>query len=329
MLKSIGLYWALALVFFSLTISTIYIMHSLNPSTLLASRSFRTTLSPARPTSSSSFDELAEIVREYEANEKVMAKAVTHAIVQPIPLRRPNVMSLAHILCSDPGVIPEQESQGNVSAPSSQYTGIEVSSRDEPAAPFEDMDVYLNYFDEDGEDITQPDSPVQWNASLMLGWIPPSGCEDIEVGHEDLTCSSRVPNSTLHRVPWASDEPVHVKPYAATRPADVRATSNQSTHPPAQLPRTRVVLAPSQRTGAKSKSRERKANSRVSCGYGQPPRGGIPPLLARYVTKSHALRAEQEHKRMRAAAARAGEGRKPSVLQRASTETEDGMARIC
>lgn len=191
------------------------------------------------------------------------------------------------------------------------------------------MDVYLNYFDEDGEDITQPNSPVQWSASPMLGWIPPSGCEDIEVGYEDLTCYPRVSNSTLHRVPRASDEPVHVNPYPATRPADVRATSNQSTHPPAQLPRTRVVLAPSQRTGAKSKSRDRKANSRVSCGYGQPPRGGIPPALARDVTKFHALRAEQEHKRMRAAAARAGEGRKPSVLQRASAETEDGLARIC
>lgn len=190
-----------------------------------------------------------------------------------------------------------------------------------PLASFEDMDVYLNYFDEDEEH-----SPVQSNASPMHGWIPPSGCEDIEVGHEDL-CSSPISNS--HRVPRASDEPVHVQTYPATRPTDVRATSKSSAHPPAQPPRTRVVLASTQRTGAKSKSRDRKAKSRVSCGYGQPPRGGIPPALARDVTKSHALRVEQEHKRMRAAAARAGEGRKPSVLQRASGETEDGMTRIC
>ncbi|KAG1900926.1 uncharacterized protein F5891DRAFT_1188026 [Suillus fuscotomentosus] len=171
-------------------------MHSLNPSTLLALRSFRTMLSPAHPTSSSSFDELAEIVREYEANEKVMAKAVVHVIIQPILLHWPNVMSLVHILCSDPGIILEQESQGNVSVPSSQCTGIEVSSWDEPAAPFKDMDVYLNYFDEDGEDITQPNSPIQWNASLMLGWYLPV-----------VAKTSRVPNSTLHHIPRASDEP--------------------------------------------------------------------------------------------------------------------------
>lgn len=181
------------------------------------------------------------------------------------------------------------------------------------------MDVYLNYFDEDEEGITQPHSSIQSNASPMLGWIPPSGCEDIEVGHEDLVCSSQISNSTLQRVP--PDAPVHVQEYPAT--------SKSSTHPPAQLPRTRIVLAPVQPTGVKSKSRDRKAKSRVSCGYGQPPRGGIPPALARDVTKSHALRAEQEHKRIRAAAARAGEGRKPSVLQRASAETEDGVARIC
>ncbi|KAG1778879.1 hypothetical protein EV702DRAFT_1092792 [Suillus placidus] len=306
-------------------------MHSLKPSTLLASRPLRTTLPPTRPAPSSSFDRLVEIVREYENNEKkAMAEAVAHAIVQPIPLRRPNVMSLAHILCFDPGVAPGQatveETKDNVSAPSSECIGAEVSNLDEAAMSFEDMDVYLNYFDEDEEENTQPHSPVQWNASPMLGWIPPSGCEDIEVGHEDLTCSSQISHSTLHRVPRAPDEPVHIPD---TQPADVRATSKSSPHPPAQLPRTRVVLAQTQRTRAKSKSRDRKAKSRVSCGYGQPPRGGIPPALARDVTKSHALRAEQENKRMRAAAARAGEGRKPSVLQGASVETEDGMARIC
>lgn len=330
MSKFIALHWALDPTLFSLAITTVYTMHSLNPSTLLVSRPLRTTLPPTRPAPSSSFDKLVEIVREYESNEKkAMAEAVAHAIVQPIPLRRPNVMSLAHILCFDPGVAPGQatveESKDDSSAPSSECIGTEVSNLDEAAMSFEDMNVYLNYFDEDEEKITQLHSPVQWNASPMLGWIPPSGCEDIEVGHEDLTCSSQVSNS-LHRVPRASDEPVHIP---ATQPADVRATSKPLTHPPAQLPRTRAVLAPTQRTRAKSKSRDRKAKSRVSCGYGQPPRGGIPPALARDVTKSHALRAEQEHKRMRAAAARAGEGRKPSVLQRASAETEDGMARTC
>lgn len=132
MLKSIILRQPLVPVFFCSAITTIYAMHSLNHSNLLASRPLHTTLLPTRPASSSSFDGLVEIVREYEANEKkAMAEAVAHAIVQPIPLRRPNVMSLAHILCSDPGVATGQaaveESKVKVSAPSS-----EVSNWDEP-----------------------------------------------------------------------------------------------------------------------------------------------------------------------------------------------------
>ncbi|KAG1744845.1 hypothetical protein EDB19DRAFT_1906563 [Suillus lakei] len=244
-----------------------------------------------------------------------MAEAVALAIVQPVPFRRPNVMSLAHILCSEPAVAPGQvtveEKKDDASAPSSEYTGTDVSSLDEPSASFEGMDVYLNYFDEDEEEIVEPHLRVQWNASPMLGWTPPNGCEDVDVGHEDLTCSSQISNATLHHVPRAFDEPVHIPahPAAATRPAYVRAMSKLSAHPPAQLPRTRVALAPTQRTGAKSKSRDRKAKSRAS-----------------YVTKSHALRAEQEHVRMCAAAARAGKGRKPSVLQRASVETENGIS---
>ncbi|KAG2124648.1 hypothetical protein DEU56DRAFT_826784 [Suillus clintonianus] len=311
-------------------------MHSLNHSTLLASTQLRTTLPPARLASSSSFDGLVEIVREYVANEKkAMMEAVVPVVIPPIPLRRPNVMSLAHILCSDPAVVLGQvtveERKDNASAPSSEHTGMEDSSWDEPAASFEDMDVYLNYLDEDEDEvgIVELHSPVQWDTSPVLGWTPPSGCEDVDIGHEDLTCLSQISNTTLHRIPQASDEPEHVPAYPATRPAYVRATPKISTHPPAQLTRTRVVLAPTQCTGVKNKSRNHVAKSRVSCGYGQPPKGGIPPALARDVTKSHALRAEQERKRMRAAAVRAGEGRKPSVLQRASAETEDGMARIC
>jgi hypothetical protein len=112
-------------------------MHSFNPSTLLASIPLHTTLPPARHASSSSFDELVKIVREYEANEKkAIAEAVAHAIVQPMPLRRSNVMSLAHILCSSPGDVSGQatveESKLNVYAPSSECTGTEVSSWDEP-----------------------------------------------------------------------------------------------------------------------------------------------------------------------------------------------------
>ncbi|KAG0696797.1 hypothetical protein DFH29DRAFT_949546 [Suillus ampliporus] len=295
-------------------------MHSLNHSTLLASRPLRTTTLPqTRPASSSSFDGLLEIVREYEANEtkKAMIEAAAPAAIPSVPLRRPNAMSLAYILCSDPAVTPfpapveERSDYAStlLSPASAEYAGMEVSSVYEPTVSFEDMSVYLNYLDED--EVDQLYSPVEWDVPPVLGWTPPDGSKDVDIGQGNLSCLSQISNSALHRVP-ASNEPEHIAAYQATRPAK----SKSLIRPPAQLPRTRVVLAPAQRIGAKSKNREHKTKSRTSCGYGKPPKGGIPPALARDVTKSHALRAEQERKRILAAAARAGEGRKPSVLQK-------------
>lgn len=138
MLKSIALSFDSSILLFGR--EHLCTMHSLTPSTLLVSRPLHTTLPPTRPASSPSFDGLLEIVREYEANEKkAMAEAVAHAIAQPIPLHRPNVMSLAHILCSDPGlgVTPGramiEESKDNASTPSLECSGTEPSSLDEPA----------------------------------------------------------------------------------------------------------------------------------------------------------------------------------------------------
>ncbi|KAG1722689.1 uncharacterized protein EDB91DRAFT_1174283 [Suillus paluster] len=297
-----------------------------------------TTLPSARLASSSSFDGLVEIVRQYEANEmkKAMEEDAAPAVIPPVPMRRPNVMSIAHILCSDPAVTPSQatvERAYDASTPLSplpvECNSMEVSSEYELPVSFEDMSVYLNYFDEDEVEVVQLYAPIQWDAgSPVLGWTPPDGSEDVVIGHEDLACPSPMSNSAFYRVP-ASEEPERIAAYKPTQPTCVKAKSKSSKHPPAQLPRTRVVLAPTQRTGVKSKSREHKAKSRVSCGYGKPPKGGIPPALARDVTKSHALRAEKERQCIRAAAVRAGEGRKPSVLQRASAQTEDDMSMTC
>jgi hypothetical protein len=104
--------------------------------------------------------------------------------------------------------------------------------------------------------------------------------------------------------------------------------------PPAQLPPTRVVLAsiqqtssrgnenlPSQTSARSSRSRPRPSSAAGATivgtrTYANAPRGGIPPHLARTVTKANIVRAEQERERMRAVASggSVGEGRKPSVL---------------
>ncbi|KAF9225026.1 hypothetical protein BS17DRAFT_779469 [Gyrodon lividus] len=108
--------------------------------------------------------------------------------------------------------------------------------------------------------------------------------------------------------------------------------------PPAQLPPTRVVLASIQArtssgtngnapgqtsTASHSKSSRSRphpssfmAATATTRTYASAPRGGIPPHLARTVTKANILRAEEERERIRAAVSSGsvGEGRKPSVL---------------
>src|SRR6267154_996178 len=57
-----------------------------------------------------------------------------------------------------------------------------------PPASIEDMNIYLNDFEDDEIPVLQLYSPV-------LGWSPPDGSKDVDIGHEDLTCPAQIANS--------------------------------------------------------------------------------------------------------------------------------------
>lgn len=174
--------------------------------------------------------------------------------------------------------------------------------RQPPPAVVNNISIYLDDFDDSEAPVVQLCCPVPCNlASPVLGgWAPLDGSEDIDIGHEDLRYPLHVSNPTSHRVHREYD-------MSENQAARLRTKSKISTYPPADLPRPRVVFAPTQPT---TSTTTRRTLPPLSCG---PPKGGIPPRIARDVAKSHSLRAEQENKRKYATAARAAEGRKPSV----------------
>ncbi|OAX35562.1 hypothetical protein K503DRAFT_773343 [Rhizopogon vinicolor AM-OR11-026] len=236
-------------------------------------------------------------------------------MVETVAQCRPNVMSLEYILCPNtaltaaPIQVSVQERKDR-STPM-ECTGVEISSQDEPThapsvnqpppAVVNNILIYLDDFDNDEAPIVQLCSPVSRNLpSTVFGWNPPDGSEDVDIDQENLTYPSHVSGPASHRVHRTHDVPEHL---TVQKPTRRRTRSKISTHPPAQLPRTRVVLAPTQ-------AMIHRAQSPLSCG---PTKGGNSPGVTLDVTKSHALRVERESKRRRAAAARAGVGRKPSV----------------
>ena len=100
--------------------------------------------------------------------------------------------------------------------------------------------------------------------------------------------------------PRANPEPSQDRP---SLPANPRQTVTAHT----KITKYRVHLLSTPETGGPSAAK-----------YAKAPRGGIPPHIARTVTKAHFLRMEKERKVMQDAFSRTntGEGKKPSVLRR-------------
>ncbi|KAF8836251.1 hypothetical protein BDN67DRAFT_974363 [Paxillus ammoniavirescens] len=165
-----------------------------------------------------------------------------------------------------------------------------------------------------------------WLAKLLAPSVPD------QYRHPEVHSSSPTPSVIGGAQP---NNPVGEMSAPPTRSGKVVEKDGRSIPPPpAQLPPTRAVLASIQQTASRgnenflsqtsaksSRSRPRPSSAAgaTTAGtrtYANAPRGGIPPHLARTVTKANILRTEQERERMRAAASggSVGEGRKPSVL---------------
>jgi len=165
-----------------------------------------------------------------------------------------------------------------------------------PPAVVNDISIYLNDFDEDETRVVQLYSPTLCNLpSPVRGWTPPDGIEDVDIDKESLRYPPRV--SRLGRARREHDDPRYLSVNRAVRP---------------RARRTRGVLSAIQSVDTASTT----THIARSHPYREAPKGGIPPGVARDMTKLLASRTQRESNRMHAAAARAFEGRRPSVMGR-------------
>ncbi|KAF8126739.1 hypothetical protein EV363DRAFT_1347286, partial [Boletus edulis] len=171
-------------------------------------------------------------------------------------------------------------------------------------------------------------APITWS---LQGWSPPDGSEFL-----DLDATKDAWNSPLLAMflPTPSTEPVNdinqsfaavlavgdVQPQTSTTAPKFRPTS--TTNEIANGAGKKNVPT-SRRTSQAKASRPRSA--RAVCGtstakYVRAPRGGIPPHIARSVTRANILRIEKERKVMQDAFSNTttGQAKKPSVLRKTS-----------
>lgn len=191
--------------------------------------------------------------------------------------------------------------------------------------------------------------------STLQGWSPPNGLQFLDLDDSLMfpqpandTCSSSwlamfVPTESESTQPLGNNHRAFhdAAPQTSITLPDPSGTSIKSTDDPRKksVPQslTRAILEPVRARSATqansnvptqtvitsstktSKSRPQlSAPATGNANYARAPRGGIPPHIARSVTKVNVLRAEKERKVMQDAFASTttGEAKKPSVLRR-------------
>ena len=173
--------------------------------------------------------------------------------------------------------------------------------------------------------LPQPEKDT-WNSPWLAMFLDPSSTQPMN----DITQAFAMV-STIHdmqpQTPGTMPKPLP----ASTTDGTANKPRKKSTRTPIQ-PSTRVILDPVRLQSAANqtvvdphakapRSRPHLSSTPAMAGasnYGRAPRGGIPPHIARSVTKANILRVEKERKVMQDAFSNTvtGETKKPSVLQR-------------
>lgn len=224
-----------------------------------------------------SFDDVLNIAIEYERAHHV-PPSTGAKVAESVPRPRVNAMSLENILA----------------------TPVQLSNLG--------MDHLGRPFGRHPSELAPPSIPA------FRSWHPPNGQEmlDIEL------MESFPPSSTKPSWEPLSSPALYVN-FSGLSPI---AGLSEPTVPTPQQPKTaevpsRTVLASIQAPTAPEQRWTRPYVATVTAsGYTCAPRGGVPPQLARDVTRANILQIEQERDRVRMATFQSGSGtRKPSVLQ--------------
>lgn len=160
---------------------------------------------------------------------------------------------------------------------------------------------------------TEPARSINQLSGMVdaIGDVPPQASATKPKAPPVGTIDKAVDNprqKTVPFVPLPAHRAILESVRADSSQANVNVPGQMAITPYVKTPKSRVHLPSTPATGGHSTAK-----------YAKAPRGGIPPHIARTVTKANILRIEKERKVMQDAfsSATTGEGKKPSVLRRA------------
>ncbi|KAF8452861.1 hypothetical protein L210DRAFT_3519804, partial [Boletus edulis BED1] len=278
------------------------------------------------------FDDLLDIAREFEFTphvpesrlDDILAAIVSAPNAEGRPIHLPSSISLMTV---DPVHVKEADSH---------RLAPECHTPDANACISTD---FVSLPNDEDQVRAETAAPITWS---LQGWSPPDGSEFL-----DLDATKDAWNSPLLAMflPTPSTEPVNdinqsfaavlavgdVQPQTSTTAPKFRPTSTtneiangagKKNARSAAQPTSKVT---SQTVIASQAKASRPRSARAVCGtstakYVRAPRGGIPPHIARSVTRANILRIEKERKVMQDAFSNTatGQAKKPSVLRKTS-----------
>ncbi|KAH7928978.1 hypothetical protein BV22DRAFT_1192347 [Leucogyrophana mollusca] len=264
-----------------------------------------------------SLDDLLDIAKAYEGL-KLEPTVTGGCPVPPLAPRRSNAMSLENILSplsfSDGADTRSPDILGT--------TRLDTDAHSPAATTLAPLDTL--------QDPCQPPTLLTLvEFCLQSERLKADGSDSLDLGLAGLDCPELMATFAVLRDRRATSvQVVPQQPMAPSLlPEDLRSpvqapeippiqtSTSQVLLSPAPLPPTRSPLAPTQLRPSTTKGKM-KAKSRLPSSHASAPRGGVPPAFARDVTRANILRAEQERKKIRdAAAMHSSTIRLPSVLQ--------------
>ncbi|KAG8216177.1 hypothetical protein J3R82DRAFT_8198 [Butyriboletus roseoflavus] len=163
---------------------------------------------------------------------------------------------------------------------------------------------------------TQPASRISQSSAMVpvVGDVQPQTAEP-KAPPASMT-ENTVDDPRKKSVPFVP-LPVQLSTRVILEPVRARSALQTNSNVPSQT----AIIPPAKTPKSRPRLPSTLATSGASTGrYAQAPRGGIPPHIARTVTKANILLVEKERKVMRDtfSSTTMGEGRKPSVLRRAA-----------
>ncbi|KAH7883109.1 hypothetical protein F5I97DRAFT_1902033 [Phlebopus sp. FC_14] len=283
-----------------------------------------------------SFSDLLDIAREYEQAhqpefETMPTSVTSEALPQPQCAVNAMLPVNSHVGTSHEGpagASPQPHDPGpyHLQALESMQPSIDEHAN----TPSMSQQVYQSDTPLDQGASRHPDNKENQTrtAPKLLGWSPLDGSDTLDLESPEMHYPpwlAKLLNPSLpERLPsWTRSCPMQSENDVPRLVPGLFRVPKQT-----EFPRAKAIPLPSARLGlrravlgsveadiCRKPTYRPYSTTTTAAGYASAPRGGVPPQLARDVTKANILRVEQEREKIRKAAASNGvDLRKPSVL---------------